>query len=158
MSSERDQYRDALLRELSNGPVVNSDELPPFADGSRPISVAFADESVTDVLDQVLLTHGSNVHLAIAPTDYRSGQLHVLTLTDGRHEDHDIDSCYCIDAHMTCGMLVAWVSELHDSDRRLGFRWSIPQPALAAAVGPAVVDLRDDAHRTFDLLRTVTVV
>lgn len=82
--SSRQQYRAALTEQLRVGLAENRQI--DLRDATHHVVVAFADERILPVWHEAASREVPVMHLFVAPTDFDSGQLTMVSLTDGSTE------------------------------------------------------------------------
>lgn len=85
----RQQYRTALEKQLRAGLEHNHEIDLRFA--NHHVVVAFTDEPILPIWHRFALAQATDAHVFIAPPDFESGHLTMLSLVDGgaalTHED-----------------------------------------------------------------------
>lgn len=99
----RQQYRVALVRQLRVG--LEENRQIDLRDAKHEVVVAFADEPILPVWHDLALGGAALAHLFVAPDDFESGRLTMLSLTEGSRELADSD--LFLDPQLTFGELVA---------------------------------------------------
>lgn len=114
---QRNQYRQALAEQLRDGLAANRNIDLRESDGPRVV-VAFADELVCPVWESLAASGIDHAHLFVAPTDFKSGRLSMVTVSDGLGNLSTLD--YLLDSESTFGELIAGLREFGSNDLRVG--------------------------------------
>lgn len=120
----RQQYRVALAEQLKVGLAENRHI--DLRDAKHEVVVAFEDEPILPVWYELAIKDAEVAHLFVAPTDFESGRLCMLSLVGGSRELHMSDQV--VKATVTFGELVSqlrWASsgsgkQIGDQDRSIG--------------------------------------
>lgn len=98
----RHQYRVALAEQLKVGLAENRQI--DLRDAKHEVVVAFEDEPIRPVWHELAIRDAEVVHLFVAPTDFESGRLTMLSLVGGGRELRMSDQV--VEATITFGELV----------------------------------------------------
>ncbi len=98
----RQQYRVALEKQLRTGLANNRQIDLRFVD--HEVVVAFADEPISPIWRDFALARARDAHIFVAPPDFESGRLTMLSLAQGSIELAATD--IFIDPSITFGTLV----------------------------------------------------
>lgn len=98
----RQQYRVALAKQLRVGLAENRQI--DLRDAKHEVVVAFVDEPILAVWHEFAIRDAAAAHIFVAPSDFESGMLTMLSLTAGSRELDEAD--VFVDAHLTFGELV----------------------------------------------------
>lgn len=118
LARHRDEYRAALTAQLRDG--IAARRSIDLRDVHEPpnVMVAFADEKVCPAWEDLSDARVESVHLFVAPIDFTTGRLTMVTATDG---SCDLDGVrHLLDSQATFGMLSAALRELGSNQVRVG--------------------------------------
>lgn len=113
-SRRRSQYRQALAAQLRDGLAANRDIDLRDSTTDLAVVVAFADEHVCPAWESLAVRDTRQAHLFVAPADFTSGQLSMVSAFHGMPDVADADCL--LDSASTFGQLI---QVLRDSDEEL---------------------------------------
>lgn len=116
MDDTRQQYRVALAKQLRVG--LEENRQIDLRDKRHEVVVAFSDELISPVWHDLAVNDARAVHLFVAPTDFESGQLTMVSLVEGSG-DLDLDD-HLLDADITFGELVTELRSTSEADLLTG--------------------------------------
>lgn len=131
MDETRQQYRVALAKQLRVG--LEENRQIDLRDSGHEVVVAFSDELISPVWHELAVKNARAVHLFVAPTEFETGQLTMVSLIEGSRE-LDIEDHF-IDADITFEELVAELRSTSEFD-----------PALHQTRRYNVVDVPDSVY------------
>ena len=115
MDETRQQYRVALAKQLRVG--LEENRQIDLRDSGHEVVVAFSDELISPVWHELAVKNARAVHLFVAPTEFETGQLTMVSLIEGSRE-LDIDDHF-IDADITFEERVAELRSTSEFDSAL---------------------------------------